>query len=148
MSPDSKTVAIYDGKGVFLTDIGGKHVRKIPITLFQKLANETVSVAFAFSPDSRRIAILTTLNYGEPMGAFIERVWTADVATGNSRRLSEWEDRVQGSSPVTAERKIEGWTKDGTAVIITGTVYGGEEMPIDVHKIGTKRVVLKDIPHS
>jgi len=148
LSPDGKVIAVYDGKGVFLTDAEGKHVRKIPITLFQKLANEEVSVAFAFRPDSRRIAILTTLNYGEPMGAFIERLWTADVATGKSRRLSEWEDRIQGSSPVTAERQIEGWTKDGKSIIVVGTVYGGEEMPVDAQKIGTQRVVIKDSPSS
>lgn len=147
-SPDGKVIAVYDGKGVFLTDANGKHVRKVPITLFQKLANEEVNVAFAFRPDSKRIAVLTTLNYGEPMGASIERLWTADAATGKSRRLSEWEDRIQGSSPVTAERQIEGWTKDGKSIIVVGTVYGGEEMPVDARKIGTQRVIIKDSPSS
>lgn len=144
LSPDAKWIALYDGMGVFLTDDQGKHVRKLPITLFQKLANEEVSVNFAFRPDSKRIAILTTLNYGEPMGAFIERLWTADVATGKPRLLSKWEDRIQGSSPVTAERKIEGWTKDGSAIAIIGTVYSGEEMPVDAQRTGTQRTVIKD----
>lgn len=144
LSPDGNGIALYDGTGVFLTDSQGKHVRKVPITLFQKLANEEVSVALAFRPDSKRIAILTTLNYGEPMGAFIERLWTADVARGKPRLLSKWEDRIQGSSPVTAERKIEGWTKDGRAIAIIGTVYSGEEMPVDAQKVGTQRVVIKD----
>lgn len=144
LSRDGKVIAVYDGRGVFLTDTNGKHVRKVPITLFQKLANEEVSVAFAFRPDSKRVAVLTTLNYGEPMGAFIERLWTADVATGKSRRLSEWEDRIQGSSPVTAERQIEGWTGNGKSIIVVGTVYGGEEMPVDAQKIGTQRLVIED----
>lgn len=148
VSPDGKVIAVYDGKGVFLTDVGGKQVRKAPITLFQKLANEELNVAFAFRPDGKRIAILTTLNYGEPMGAFIERLWTADVATGKSTRLSEWEDRIQGSSPVTAERQIEGWTKDGKSIIVVGAVYGGEEMPVDVQKVGTQRVTIKDLPST
>lgn len=148
LSPDGKAIAVYDGKGVFLTDAGGKQVRKVPITLFQKLANEEINVAFAFRPDSKRIAVLTTLNYGEPMGAFIERLWTADVATGKSRRLSEWEDRIQGSSPVTAERQIEGWTKDGKSIVVVGTVYGGEEMPVDAQKISTQRVIIKDSQSS
>lgn len=94
------------------------------------------------------VAILTRMNCREPMGAFIERFWTADVATGKTRRLSKWEDRVQGSSPVTAERKIERWTKDGSAVVVVGTVYSGEEMPVDAQKIGTQRAVAKDSSYS
>jgi hypothetical protein len=35
------------------------------------------------------VAILTTLNCREPMETFIERLRTADVATGKPRRLSE-----------------------------------------------------------
>lgn len=84
----------------------------------------------------------------EPMGAFIERLWAADVASSRSRRLAEWVDRVQGSAPVTAERHIDGWTKDGKAVTIVGVVYGGEEMPTDARKIGTKRVIVKDVPRT
>jgi len=148
LSPNRKTIAIYDGTGVFLTDGAGKHVRRARIPLFENLANEHVSVAFAFRPDSRRIAVLTTLVYGEPMGAFIERLWTVDVATGRYRRLSEWADRVQGSAPVTAEREIEGWTRDGRAVIVTGTVFAGAEMPVDAHKVGTQRVIVRDLPCS
>lgn len=49
---------------------------------------------------------------------------------------------------MTAERKIEGWTKDGSVVVVVGTVNGGEEMPVDAQKIGTQRAVVKDSPGS
>ena len=145
LSPDGKTVAIHDDAGIFLTDQKGGNVRRVKITLLEKLANEQVAVLFAFRPDSRRVAILTRLSYGEPMGAFIERLWTADVATGCSRRLSEWSDRFQGSGPIVAERSIEGWTRDGKSIVVSAVIYEGD-MPAEMHRIGTKRAVVRDMP--
>jgi hypothetical protein len=60
--------------------------------------------------------------------------------------LKKWEYRVQGSSLLTADRKIERWATDSKAVIITGTIYEGKEMPTDAHKVGIERVVVKDVP--
>ena len=148
LSSDGKTVTIYDGTGVFLTDPRGKTVRRVRVILRENLASEHLLVSFAFSPNDRRVAILTTLIYGEPLGAFIERLWTADVATGRCRHLSEWADRVQASGRVTAERRIEGWTEDGKSVIIHGVVYEGIEMPIDARVAGAEWVVVEDTPRS
>lgn len=145
VSTNGKTVAIHDDAGVFLTDQKGGNVRRVKITLLEKLANEQVTVFFAFGPDSRRVAILTRLSYGEPMGAFIERLWTADVATGCSRRLSEWSDRFQGSGPIVAERSIEGWTPDGKSIVVSGVIYEGD-MPAEMHRTGSKRAVIRDMP--
>jgi len=143
-SRDRKTAALYDGAGVYLIDAQGRRIRRIRIILFEKLANEQLIVSFAFRPDSRRVAILTTLVYGEPMGAFIERLWTADVATGRARRLCAWADRVQGPGPITAERKLEGWTADKRSIIVSGVVFDGVEMPTDARRVGKERVVIKD----
>lgn len=145
ISPDRTTVAFFDGSNVYLTNPQGRRVRKLPITLLENLANEQLTVSFAFRKDSRRIAILTSLVYGEPMGAFIERLWTADTATGRTRKLSEWADRVQGPGPIVAERALEGWTSDGKSVVITGVIYDGLEMPSDAREVGTKRIIVKDV---
>jgi hypothetical protein len=145
LSPDGKTVAIHDDTGVSLVDPSGRNTRRAKVTLLENVANEQVAVFFAFRPDSRRVAILARLTYGEPMGAFIERLWTADVATGCSRRLSEWSDRFQGSGPIVGDRRIEGWTPDGKSVIVTGVVYVGE-MPGEMRQAGTKQVVIRDVP--
>lgn len=121
-------------------------MRRLRVFLPDEIANTEIMVSFVFRLDNRRVAILTTQIGGEPIGYTVERLWTADVASGRVRQLKKWEYRVQGSSPVTADRKIERWATDNKAVIITGTVYEGKEMPTDAHKIGTERVVVKDVP--
>lgn len=144
LSPDGKAVAIHDAAGVFLTDQKGGSVRKVRVTLLENLVNEQIAVSLAFRPDSRRVAILTRLSYGEPMGAFIERLWTADVATGCSRCLSEWSGRFQGSGPIVAERRVDGWTSHGKSIAVSGVIYEGD-MPAEMRRAGTKQVVIKDI---
>lgn len=145
ISPNGKSIAVHDDTGIFLTNQEGGSARKVRVTLLENLANEQVAVFFAFRPDSRRVAILTRLSYGEPMGAFIERLWTADVATGCSRRLSEWSDRFQGSGPIVAERNVEGWTPDGRSIVVSGVIYEGD-MPAEMHRTGSKRAVIRDMP--
>jgi hypothetical protein len=146
LSPDGKTVAFYDTHGVYLSDRRGRHAHKLRMKLHENLANETLNTSFFFRPDGKRVAILTTLDYGEPLGAFIERLWTADTTTGRVRKLHEWMDRVQGPGPITAERKLGGWSSNGRSVLIVGTVYNGAEMPIDAREVGKERVSIKDVP--
>lgn len=150
VSPDGKTVALYDYDGVYLTDTHAKRLRKLHISpLLQNFASEHLVVWFQFRPDSRRVAILTTLVFGEPQGAYIERLWTADVATGRVRRLAAWGDRVQGQGPQTGERSLKRWSLDGKSVILTGVIYDGVDMPSDAKRVGTERIVVKDKPkHS
>ncbi len=143
LSPDGKTVAIHDGDGVFLTDQYGGSVRKVRVTLLENLANEQVMVSLAFRRDGRRLAVLTRLMYGEPMGAYTERLWTADVATGCSRRLSEWSDRFQGSGPVVAERRVDDWASDGKSLTVAGVIYEGD-MPAEMHRTGVRKIVIQD----
>lgn len=144
LSPDEKTIALYDGQGFFLTDTCGKSVRRLRIRVYRNLASEQLTVSFRFRPDSRRVAILTAVLYGEPVGAFIETLWTADTATGRLRRLREWSGRIQGAGPITAERKLEGWSKDGRTVVVSGIIYDGLEMPSDAREAGVERVAVRD----
>lgn len=145
ISADGRTVAIHDSRGVFLTDQEGRSVRRVSITLLENLVNEEVTVSFVFRCDSRRLAILTRLSYGEPMASFMERLWTADAIRGRSRCLKEWSDMFQGPGPVIAERQIEDWTPDGKSIIVRGIIYVGD-MPSEMHSAGTERSVIEDVP--
>ena len=145
ISPDGKTVALHDNSGVYLTDGSGAHIRKVDITLLENLANDQVTVFFVFRPDGRRVAVLTRLSYGEPMGEFIERLWTVDAAGGLARQLSEWSDWFRWPGPIVGNRRIEGWTPDGKSVIVMGTIYTGD-MPAEMRPSGTKRVAIRDKP--
>lgn len=146
VSPNGKSVAVFDGSRVYLTDSIGKKARRLHVLLREEIANTEALVSIVFRRDNRRVAVLTTQIGGEPIGYTVERLWTADLASGRVRQLRKWEYRVQGSSPVTADRKIEKWATNNKAIIITGTVYEGKEMPTDAHKVGTERVVVKDVP--
>jgi len=136
VSRNRKSVAFFDGSGVYLTDSAGRNVHRLHVLLREEMASEEVLVSFAFRRDNRRVAILTTQIGGEPIGYTVERLWTADVVSGHVRQLKKWDYRVQGSSPVTADRKIERWATDGKAVIVTGTIYEGKEMPTDLTRLG------------
>lgn len=144
VSPNRAVVALYDRKAVYLTDLRGRRIRRIPVTLYEDLANEIVSVYFAFRPDSRRVAVFTSLDYGEPIGAKVDRLWTVDTVTGKRRRLQEWEYRIQGPGPQVGDYELAGWTADGRAVVLNATVYDGEEMPIDQQAVGSQRIVVQD----
>lgn len=144
LSPDGKTAAVYDGKAIYLTDSRGGNARKVQIKLVDKVVSPHWSVSFCFRPDSQRVAILTTLVYGEPLGAYAERLYTADVARLQAVRIAAWDGRVQGRGPQTAEREIEGWSPDGMSVRIRGAVYDGEDMPSDAGQIGIEHMLVKD----
>jgi len=148
VSRDGKHVALYTGSRVYLTNAQGQKARRLRVLLPEEIVNQETLVSFTFRPDNRRVAIMTTVIGGEPIGFTIERLWTAGVASGHLRQLRKWEYRVQGPDPVTADRKIAGWTKDNKAVIITGTIYRGEDMPSDARAAGVQRVRVNDAPIS
>ncbi len=56
----------------------------------------------------------------------------------------KWEYRVQGPGPVTADRKIKGWTFNGKSVIVSGDIYRGADMPAEAEKVGAKAVIVRD----
>jgi len=145
ISHNKKTVVFYDGKTIRLTDVQGRHPRKLALQLSWDFANAMITdIFFSFRSDDKRLAVLVTLVGGEPMGATSERLWTADVATGRVRHLTDWGYRIQGRGPQVGDRQIRGWSADGKSVIVSGTVYNGLEMPIDQKKTGTRTVLVKD----
>jgi hypothetical protein len=145
-SPDRKTVAVFDGKKIFLSNPERRNIRYIRIKLLEGAANEILSASFKFRHDGKRLAVLTTLQYGEPLVCTDEKLLSVDVSTGRYRILKEWEYDMLGRGPVTADRKLLKWSADGKSIVLIGTVYNGIEMPSDAKVIGTKVITVKDTP--
>lgn len=146
VSHNHKTVVFYDSSALRLTDAQGRHPRELAVQLSWDFANAMITdMSFSFKPDNTRVAVLVTMIGGEPMGATWERLYTADVASGRVRLLTEWGYRIMGHGPKTGDREVRGWSADGKSVVVSGNVYGGQEMPIDQEMVGTETVLVNDI---
>jgi hypothetical protein len=128
-SPDAKYLAIWDAKGVYLTDSRGKHAVRLRVTQEIGLANQSFKVSFAFNPQSSRLAILTTCGYGEPGISELDRLYWLSVARPKTRRIAEWHEAVQGTGVAILGRELLGWSPDGDSIRMQAKVWEGEDMP-------------------
>jgi hypothetical protein len=134
LSPDHRKLALYDGKGMYLTDRHGRNRKRLymPPGLSQDMSDLT-GISYAFDATGRWLAILSHTPWGEPHVCYTENLWKVNTRTLNILILARWEDCTQGTGPVVAYRRIDGWTTDGRLIVVSGEVWRSEtgDLPSD-----------------
>lgn len=129
ISPDGKTVAIWDAKGIYLTDASGKHIVRLRMEREAGIANEHFGVSFCYNRQSTRLAALTQLSGGEPNIAEIDRLYWVNVRRPKTSEVADWEESIQGNGVAIVNRELVGWSADGKSILMRAEVWEGEGMP-------------------
>lgn len=124
VSPNGRVIALADARGCYLFSRTGQLLRNLPAPI----ENECPEAGLAFSPDGRRIGVLSAGTTGEPHIFHREELRVADVEADRLQRLAQWEvtfGSTEGGDPV---HRLLGWTPDASALIVQERPGTGGDM--------------------
>lgn len=129
LSPDGKSLALWDAKGIYLTKPPGKRPVRLRIQREPGIANESFNVTFRYNRQSTRLAVLTQLSGGEPIGFENVRLYWVDVRRPKTHKMADWAERIQGNGVAIVGRELVGWSVDGNSIRMQADAWEGEGMP-------------------
>jgi hypothetical protein len=127
MSPNKKSLAVWDSKGIYLADATGKHATKLGTK--PASVGEDQDISLTYNPQSTRLAILTKFSGGEPALCESDRLYWVDVNTRKMQSIGQWDDCTQGNGEAVVNRQLVGWSTDGNSIQMQAEVWQGEGMP-------------------
>ncbi len=128
-SPDGKVWAVWDSKGVYLTDASGKHATKLPIRCESSVGSEHFDITAKYNRQSTRLAVFTTFSGGEPGICENDRLYWVDTKSRRTQQIGQWDECIQGNGEAVLNRELLGWSTDGKSIEMQAEVWQGEGMP-------------------
>jgi len=114
VSPNGRRFAMMVKPGILLLDAAGHilHTLKVP------LDPDFPCGELAFSPQGETLAILSESTTGEPHVQHHEELWSADINTGKTQRITQWDvifGSTEGGDPV---HTLWDWTADAENLLL------------------------------
>lgn len=128
-SPNGRSQAIWDARGVYLTDSRGQQVVRLRIEGESGIANEYFDITLRYNRQGTRLAVLTTSSGGEPGICQTDRLYWTNVKWPRARLVAEWHECIQGNGVAVVNRELLGWSIDGKSILTRAEAWQGEGMP-------------------